>query len=375
MKSVGLMTCYINNYGACLQAYALQSTIEKLGYECKIIRYTPVEDIKKPTLSKAVYRLIRDVYRIFKHKDYIKQLAKRRKFVMFKREYLCFGRQNYNTIESLYKNCPEFDVFVCGSDQLWNPLIHNNKNNEAYFLDFVPGNKGRIAYAPSFGISQFPDNCMAELKSLLSKFHYISVRESSGADIVEEAIGKRPRVVLDPTLLLSKVQWEKVFKRVEVNKPYILCYLFSNQEYICNFVRHVWQLTGYDVIVLPFADIDKEKKYKKLYNVGPNEFLWLISNAQLVITDSFHATAFSINFNTPFYSLLRNIQGESNNMNTRIYNMLEIAGLQNRLITDKTPLPEKASTNIDFNDANAILEIKRNEDIKFLKEALSDMLV
>lgn len=372
-EKVGLVTCYIDNYGACLQAFALSQSITKLGYECNIIRYTPVEYMKQKSLIKKVfYVLPKEIYRLVKYRDYRQKIARRKKFNEFRREYLVFDDKYYDSFLALSKNPPNYDSFVCGSDQLWNPVIHKNSNDKAYFLDFAPPGKKRIAYAPSIGISQaeFPDELKPEFADLINKFDYVSVRELEGKNIINSLTDKPARVVLDPTLLLNKYDWQRVFKPVDVKKPYILCYLFGGHKYIGDFVNYAAEKTGFEVVALPFKDREAKSDYRKLYNIGPAEFIWLIDNAELVITDSFHATAFAINFNTPFYSLLRSGANEKNNMNSRIFNILELTGLIDRIVTADTVLSPEFDYSMSFDEANRRLEEKRAEDIGFLQSAL-----
>lgn len=370
MINIGLMTCYVNNYGACLQAYALQKAINKLGYNCEIIRYTPVPNVKLPTNTQKAIQLLKNIKRCLKNPDYIYTIERNRKFKSFREQYLKFGEKDYPEIKDLYDCPPDYDAFVTGSDQLWNPVIHGMSNNKAYFLDFVPKGKKRIAYAPSIGVSKVPDCCKDDMALLLNKMDVLSVREKAGKDIVEELTDKDCKVVLDPTLLLDKSQWSEIAVKPKLDKPYIFCYLFGLSSYIGDFVKYVEKKTGYQVVTLPFTKREYKSRYQKIHNVGPREFLGLIQNASLVITDSFHATAFSINFNRPFYSLLRNTEGEINNMNSRIYSILELTGLTERLIAPSKKFTNDVLDTIDFDKVNESLNSKRKTDIKFLSDSL-----
>jgi hypothetical protein len=367
---VGLLTAYVNNYGACLQAYALQKTINMMGYECEIVRYTPVPNVKLMTFGQRGIQLIKDIKRFLKNPSYIYTIERNFKFQRFRNQYLKFSSQNYPEIVDLYNNPPDYDAFVTGSDQLWNPIIHGMSNNRAYFLDFVPPGKKRIAYAPSIGISEIPEECKAEMAELLYKMDKISVREKVGKEIVESLTGKGCSVVLDPTLLIDKEKWSKMSIKPNLDKPYIFCYVFGLGSYIGEFIKYAMEKTGYEVAVLPFTKREERSNYRKMHCVGPNEFLGLIQNASLIITDSFHATAFSISFNRPFYSLLRNSEGELNNMNSRIYNILELTGLTDRLIKPDTEFPADIFKSIDYDTVNVRLQEKREKDLAFLSEAL-----
>lgn len=374
MRKIGLITCYADNYGACLQAYALQQAIIKTGNECEIIKYTPIKSLKE---HDRVYKFVIPIIRLLKviknrKSIYIYQRIMRRKFLQFKKDYLIFGMKSYVDIELLYKSPPIYDVYITGSDQLWNPVIHGLTNNKAYFLDFAPEGKKRVAYAPSIGISKIPVNCINEMKILIEKIDEISVRESEGKRIINEISDKECPVVLDPTLLFGKVFWSKIMKEYNNKKPYIFCYIFSEQSYIEEFIEYTKKLTEYEVVIIPYTKAQTKKGYRMIYDAGPKEFIGLIKNANLVITDSFHATAFSINLNVPFYSLLRNTHNELNNMNSRIFSILKMFNLTDRLITNKKDYPKNIKCEMDYSVINKKLLQLRERDLNILKRMIQD---
>lgn len=373
MERVGLITCYADNYGACLQAYALQQIIKGLGHDCEIIKYTPIRALReRQGLAKLIVPLL-DVLRGIKnrHSIYAHQGGMRTKFRDFKRENLIFGRESYPTIDSLYKSPPDYDVFVTGSDQLWNPIIHGMRNNRAHFLDFVPSGKRRVAYAPSIGVSRIPEHTKKEMAQLLEKMDVVSVREEAGKAVIGEISDKRCRVVLDPTLLLGPEDWKNVVVEYPHEKPYIFCYVFSERDYVSRFIEYAKEETGFDVVVIPYTQREMEKGYIIENNAGPKEFLGMINNASLVITDSFHATAFSINFNRPFFSLLRNEETEMNNMNSRITNILRVTSLEQRLIASEADFPELQLDDIDYSLVNESIIARRASDKQFLLDSLN----
>lgn len=370
MQRVGLVTCYIDNYGACLQAYALQQVIINQGNICEIISYTPVSDLSNTNKALKIIKYIWRKFRGITNKTYRYELCRKSQFKLFRDKFLTFGITHYENIDMVFSNIPQYDSFVAGSDQLWNPLIHNN--NKVYFLDFVPEGKNRIAYAPSIGLSVLPDNYKDEMANMLLKFNTLSVREQDGANIVEEITGRPCRVVLDPTLLIDREDWYKIAGETtpQIAEPYIFCYLFGQPDYIGEFVKYVAEKTNYKVVLIPYTKREYDSPYIKIKKAGPPEFIGLIKNAALVITDSFHATAFSINFNVPFYSLLRNLDAELNNMNSRITNILDMVGLENRLIKSAEDFPAEIDLSIDFTAANHEIEKRRDEDITFLRNAI-----
>ncbi len=365
-KKVGLATCFIDNYGACLQAYALSRKIKECGCKCQIINYIEPHNYNKPSLRNTLYShsLIAKILTLrYKH-IYIAH-GKKPAFHKFRRKYLSFTRR-FLTAKAVKDANLRFDACVCGSDQIWNPLFFNG-NNDIYFLDFVSEGTKRIAYAPSIGLAEFPEEYMSDLKEKVNRFDYLSVRETAGQKIVAPLTDNDVKVVLDPTLLLTASQWAKIAKLPKIKEPYIFLYLFGNRPYIGEFVEYVRNLTGLQVVCIPYTEREKNPEYVKVYDAGPCEFLGLIKNASLVITDSFHATAFSINFNIPFYSLLRNEDSEKINMNSRIFSILDLVGLQERLVNPDVEYPFNIDMNVDFTEANRRIDEKRTIDFGDLK--------
>lgn len=370
-KNVGLATCFIDNYGACLQAYALQTKIEETGAKCKIIKYTEPDGYKRKHNMRDTLKanpIFLFAVCLFRYKPFFKYLNKP-KFQAFRNKYLKFTPR-FDTAEEVYKAKMDFDVYVCGSDQIWNPMLFDG-NDPIYTLDFVPNERKRIAYAPSIGLSEFPKEYIEDFKNKIERFDFISVRESAGQAIVQPLTDKEVKVVLDPTLLLNGNDWSKIATPVKMKRPYIFCYLFGTRKYIGEFTEYVRRTTGMDVVCIPLTEREEKSDYIKIYNAGPCEFLGLIRDAALVITDSFHATAFSINFNTPFYSLLRNEDGEKNNMNSRVENLLSMMQLEERLITDRTQFLDAEKLEMDFTTSNELLSKRRTVDFDFLEKALN----
>lgn len=369
-ETVGLLTCYMDNFGACLQAYALQRSIIKAGYNCEIVKYTPIKSLKDygPLVNIGLW--IRNHIKGFSSIVYSYENNRHTRFESFRKKNLVFSKQNYLSEELLFTAPPKYDIFVTGSDQIWNPNLYGGQNNKAYFLDFVPAGKKRIAYAPSIGVSSISQECGKNMADLLSKFDAVSVREEDGKHIIDSISDCGCRVVLDPTLLLTKEEWDALTGERMINEDYVLIYLFGDRSYIKEFVDYVRLKTGLKIVTLPFHEREYQSDYTKIRKAGPIEFVNLIKHASLVITDSFHATAFSINLHVPFYSLLRNEVGDKNNMNSRIYNILSFSGLNERMIADRDDFPNEIIFQIDFSIADKKINEKRKEDFNFLKDAL-----
>ena len=338
MKKICVVTSeesFRNNYGAALQGYALCETLKKMGYTPLVLRYQggmPQPQVKFKGLRKVKFLLGRTkrqiLFRIRNHQE-IKYERKYKRQIEKREEYFCnFADSKFAFINDkreswfdIKENPPHADIYLCGSDQIWNPFFKNGRNDLGYFLDFAPMNKPRIAYAPSFGCSELPDPAKSNISELLSKFKAVSIREEAGSHIIKKETGMNVPVVADPTLLFTSQEWETVEKKVDgVPEKYILCYRFSDNPETKKSIDDISQKLDIPVVTLPLSvPALGDKNYQQVFNAGPAEFVWLIHHATLVCTDSFHATVFSLLFHTPFLVFLReNFAGNSGNMNSRI---------------------------------------------------------
>jgi len=370
---IGLVTYYGHNYGACLQAFALQNTLEKMGHSVIALNYTRKDEL---TLSFALKRrlsalknpikYITNKILYEKHKKHF--TARSSAFEQFIEKYINKSKVKYDSLEEM-KKIDEFDIYVCGSDQLWNPVFRGNKNNPVYFIDFAPEGKKRIAYAPSIGVNSIPDECKKEMSILLRKMDHISVRERLGATIIKDLINKDVNVVLDPTLLISPDEWNSVAVDPEYKDPYILTYLFGDLDYIKDFIQHIKKITGLEIISLPYNPREMSGGNIKAFEAGPSEFVGLIKNAKIVITDSFHATVFSIIFKKPFYSLTRQKAGDPASMNSRIFDILERLKLSSRLIVPGSEFPSGDVFQIDYSETDIEYSKEYSSSINYLKSS------
>ncbi len=250
-----------------------------------------------------------------------------------------------------------FDAFVCGSDQIWNPYYPENSMID--FLQFAPEQQ-RIAIAPSFGVSELPDSRKEIFKEWIASIPHLSVREDAGAKIIRELTGRDAAVLLDPTFGLTAEQWLSFAKKPE-NCPqgkYVFCYFLGNRTKKYN--RYIQQyakqnscqiVDAYDVHDMTYFDID------------PQEFVWLLANAEAVFTDSFHGTAFSLNLQKPFVVFDRVEGGAS--MSSRITSVLKKTGMEDRTFA-KTP--EVAAA--DFTKAEAVISAERETILTYLRQAI-----
>lgn len=371
MKKVGLVTWLGGgNFGSCLQSYALYKKIISLGYECYFI---PTFDYRNLGLKASFkYFLIsigvKKIYTVlFKKKKIVPKNLQKTQDVQ-KKVYKIFHvetKSHYKKLLSL------IDIFCVGSDQVWNAY---HSYSPFMFLDFA-NSKKRISYASSMGTNDFPEEYKKDIKKYLSRFSYISLRESDGCEAVKNLTGRSDvKNVLDPTFLLTKEDWiqfsSDAVLEFELPERYILCYLIGKNECYIQQIENIRNHSGIeDIIIIP-ADENKDFicPNAKIYKfAGMKEFVALISKASLVITDSFHATALSINLNTCFVEFLRFSNSDIKSQNSRIYNLLDIFGLKHRLFDSS----DYATLAINYSQVNLILEKYRSLSLKYLEDALS----
>lgn len=373
-KKVGLITYYGNNYGGCLQAYAIQQTIKKLGYNPQILQvYTPLTGTK---FNKwvAILRVLKNPIAFLRRRKYIKEdsrneVFRSKAFDRYRSTYLTFD-ESFILSQNNMSGAVNYDTFVCGSDQIWNPILYGV--HPIWTMKFAPKGSKKIAYAPSLGISDIPEQYIATFKENLKDYAYISCREQEGANSLSKILGRNIDVVLDPTLLLSPDQWHEFAIPVSVNKPYIFCYLFGSYPYIAEVKKRVKDYYGINMVCLPYNLRELKSDDLKLYDITPNQFVWLIENAKFVVTDSFHATVFSIKMNTPFVSLKRTSDNDRKNMNSRLYTLLKTVRLEDRLVNESMVgcIENIIERKLDLKSANERLSEYMKRDIAKLEKAL-----
>ncbi|MBQ8361763.1 MAG: polysaccharide pyruvyl transferase family protein [Bacteroidaceae bacterium] len=307
---INTITCqHVYNYGATLQAFALQEFLERWGHNVEIIdfrlpshtRYELFTPYPKGRAYELVckYPLLRYIITPYKNRRMLKTWGRKRNFDKFDKEYLHLSPRTYRSLQELQQENFDADLLIAGSDQIWNTDMENG-NNGAYFLDFGPSSIKRISYAASFGISEIKEDEKKEfVKQQLRKFNSISVREKTGLNILHN-LGFEGCQVVDPVFLLSKKDWIESLKLQEKDGDYIFLYDFTHDDHrISKLSKDLAQKERLKILSLndfshvPYADI-------QIDNAGPIEFVQLLSNAKYVISNSFHATAFSIIFDKKF---------------------------------------------------------------------------
>lgn len=286
-----------------------------------------------------------------------KRFKRKLNFEKFNDENICFSRYWINKKRDRIKANKFYDLFVCGSDQIWNSEAEEIDGK--YFADFADRKK-RVSYAASFGIEYVVDERKKEFKKYLSEMEKISVREQTGSEVVEALINQRPECHIDPTLLLSKNKWDFIADKFK--KPcekYLFCYFLGKPtDHILNILNE-YKKKNEKVNILSIWDRDDGTHN----NVGPGEFLGLIKNAELILTDSFHGTVFSIIYHKPFYTFSRT--GVKESMDTRVVSLLKLLELTDRFEPENITLD--GVEQIDFGKSKIILDREKKRAIEYIE--------
>ena len=349
------ITCHdVYNSGASLQAYALMRYLEEQGNEVEIIDYKPdylnnhykLGIIANPKYEKNL--MLKMIYLTLKFPGRVLALRKKIKYDHFRDNYLKVTKKRYISNSELKNNPPEADIFICGSDQIWNSKFNNGKD-PAFYLDFAPQGKIKASYAASFATDRMEESVRDITKERINKLDYIGVREISALNILENLGIYNSIQVMDPVFLLSKEMWLNMTYEVDKKEKYIFVYDFDGNELIKEVALKLAKeknLKIYTVFKSDYSD-------KLIKNMGPIDFISYIKNAEFVISNSFHGTAFSIIFEKQFVVVNRNEA-----INTRMRDLLSILKIKNRLISE----------NYNFN--NLIKDVNYKEVNKYVNERL-----
>ncbi len=366
MKKIGIVTFHrAHNYGATLQAYALEKILEEKEYEAKFINYINYEIDKQYKILKIDKRNILSIFKsIISSIIYFYKNKKRfNNFNNFiKKNLKIIGK--YNSVNELKNNPPELDCYITGSDQVWNPDITKGLS-DAYTLNFGSDKINRVSYAASIGKSSLGQE---DYKTKLSRLNYISVREKTAKDLLEPVLNRKIEVVLDPTLLISGKEWEKEFDLSNnVNEKYILTYYVEENEEYVKIVNELSRKTNLKVINFEKRDRHNYVNFmKSAYTEGPEEFVRLIKNAEYVVTTSFHATVFSILFHKRFFVVPHKTTG------SRVTDLIDKLHIKNRIYytIDEFKDYKNYKEEVDYTESDKILLEEREKSINFLKKAI-----
>ena len=363
MKNVGILTFHTaHNYGAVLQAFALQNFLKEHGVQNKIIDYQCLFNLKRFQKRKLSYFFnIKNIYHIFMHNSFEYNNAK--EFDDFLTKYMDMSHPIFDKTNLAHLN-NSFDAFICGSDQIWN--LKCTEGDDSYFLPFVRLNNKKIAYAASFGVSDLPQEEKYRIKQLLKNFNSLSVREKEGCQIIHDLFGDKKRVfkVVDPTLLLRKQDWIQLADYSLCPKTdYLLMYLLCEDPEILKFSLEYAKKQNLKIAYI------SQRLFKRIdacyiRNATPNQWLGLFIRAKVVVTNSFHGTVFSINFNKDFF--VKNIPNSK--VNSRLMNLVDDYDLSSRLLSSCKV--EQQYPEINYMLINEKLDRNRQYSIDYLNEEL-----
>lgn len=369
MKVAVITRHAISNYGSFLQTYATQYVLRKMGYDSEIIDYIRndedyhnIADVLVRKNSKwninAVRRMLYKITQAPEH-----QLMGR-KFESFRKKYLNLSSR-YVSNEELRLNKPEADVYMTGSDQVWGQ-IGDDLYDSTYFLDFTNETDIKAAYAGSFGKTKFTIDIIDQYKKYLNEYDYLTVREKSAVDLIKTwDINKKVDQVLDPTLLLTADEWTKLIRKEPFNK-YILIYQLHNNPQMDVYAKEVSKKMGLPLIRITPSLHHCIRGGKVVFLPDLGDFLAYIKNARMMVTDSFHGTAFAINFGTQFINVLH---GETK---TRNQSILELTGLENRVLDDYTNF-NYINEQIDYTSVHQLIASEREHSFSILRRMLQEI--
>lgn len=372
MKASVITLHTVDNYGSVMQTYATQQVFEELGYDVEFVDYWRKDNLPAQRavklLGSSTLQKFKPVWGLCGFTRNItvfllEKMIKGRKSPMwiFLEKRVQMTRMRYSTFDELMGTPPAADVYITGSDQVWNS-IWNQGIDKAYFLDFAPKDKPRIAFSASIGRESLDADEVPETKVLLKKYKAISVREQSAVDLLE-SMGIKSTLILDPTLMLDADAWRKLATPIKLAKPYILIYQLNPNEQMDKYAEQLAARKGWEVVRIGFGRSDRKKVGKCVMLPSVEEFLGLFCKASCVLTDSFHATAFSLNLGIDFISVLPERFG------TRITSILELTETENRLLTNFDDF-DIVDRNIDKAMVKKLLQKKRTDGYQWLKKAL-----
>lgn len=335
---------WATNYGAVLQSYALQTYLMEQGKDVRIIDYVPKgfeKTLPRALTGKSVSQI----------RTQLREYQKERKMRVFRQKYLRLTKR-FVTLAELRNHAWPTGVYICGSDQIWNPYFTMHGENgvtTSYYLDFLPEGQ-KVAFAASFGVTSLNNDMEQVINPLLRQFDRISVRESTGVSILER-MGVHAELVCDPVFLIQRAQYERLMsEQIQSGKVF-------------KYILHKNQDTAYQIATF-IQNRLQVGCYEQIDTMTIEEWLSGLRSARFVVTNSFHAVAFSVIFHVPFVAVL--IKG--NGMNDRLLTLLSAVGMKNRIIydMDEAKINTIMQEQIDWNEVDETVQRMRKRSQAFL---------
>lgn len=365
MRKIGILTYHTGyNYGASLQAFALQGIVKRMDYEVEIINFETEQFIASREMFSRHPRRIKEIIKIVSRIPYYTPLKRRQSlFDEFTNNCLEISPL-YRTEQEVINHACDYSCIICGSDQIWNVSQDDAPAaNFLYFLNF-PKHQRRISYAASFGkwvkeAPKYEDFFVTWLK----QFDSISVRETSGMNYVK-SLGLDCELCLDPTVLLDKEDYEEICAERLVKEKYVLLFSWACTDNVVEAAKKVGSELGLPVINIVPPPRAMFKGVRRKLDVGPREFLSMIKNAEFVVTNSFHGTAFATTFERPYVSIV------TGKPDLRMESLLKQLGLSDHLV-DVEHIDVKKMIETDYLTVQKRKIELRATSLKYLKNALS----
>jgi hypothetical protein len=372
MKKIGILTFHrAENFGAVMQAFALQTIIERIKKsetDVEIIDYIQVNIEKEYRLIKIQTEsagiLLKSIIKSIIY--FPTNLLRKLHYHEFRNKYLKLSHKPYRNKQDINSK----DIFITGSDQIWNSEIIGN--DDIYYLSFAGNKSKKIAYAASFGKEKITPEEYYNFEQNVQEFSSVSIREQSTTNIIYERLGKKYTVTLDPSMLLTSEEWVTVFQLKKnfplkrSKKAQILIYRLGVSPLLIEISKKISLYNESAVTFVGASFKGKALTCRLNLSMKPIKLMQKIYNADYVITDSFHGTAYSIIFNKDFFVI------PDPHRSARIDNLLELCNLKDRKIENINQVILDETLHINYRDVNRIIENIRKESIKFLIEALEE---
>lgn len=368
-KKIGILTMFYKsrNYGAVLQSYALYKILDNNGFHVEQICYD----------EKYEYSFLRRIYRPFERITNRLLLLIKADCDISKTEKIIYDWSMNNIRHSknvyskinIYKTNSKYDCFIAGSDQIWTYAF-----SDVYLLGFVNGKKHKISYAASLGNTSLPEKTKIKFSKYLSSYNAISVREETGQKLLTDCVDIPIYWCLDPTLLLEKKDWDMICSKRMYEKQYVFCYFLGENESSRILAKEYAIKNNKDIIIFPYLQGKFNRKDFSvnginIYYASPSDFLSYIKYADIIFTDSFHASVFSIIYDKNFFTFARNQNDETTG---RLYSLTKIFNCTDRFINEKR-------INVDYFDLvdnniynHDLYEKKRIESLNYLLDAVKN---
>lgn len=365
MKKASVITMHrIYNYGSVLQTYATQKVLESTGVQCEIVDYISPYRAKRPLFleypSKLQGKRIKKaIYYIVKIPSFfLKDIT----FGGFIKKHINLSREQYITNADLIADPPKADIYITGSDQVWNSK-YNHGVDGSYYLNFTEKDAKKIAFVTSFGRESLSAEEQEQVTPMLREYSSISVREDSAVQILDK-MGLDSVCLIDPTLQVDKEEWLRLAANRKVKGKYLLLFLLYNEDNgAMEYAVKVAKEKNLKLVKLSW-ELKKPKSVDVLFtHRSPEVFLSLFANADCIVTNSFHGVAFSINLNRQFVFVPRS------EFNGRIESLLRLTGLENRKVVDINNI-DIVNEEVDYSEVNLRLNSEREKAKRFLTEVL-----